>query len=206
MKNVSVKVLLLALAFTTLSLASAFADEYEFKVTNNTNTVIAKILVSQDGERYGFLDIGRGIKPGRTVTLEWSKQTNSGGCQQYVKAVYADGSESEPTTFDFCDPDVALEFSDSGPQPITTPATGTVSGTVMSGGDGVADASLDFAPTGGGDHATATSGSNGQYTRDYLVPGTYDVTCSAAGFNSRTKRVSVVTDKTVPLDFKLERK
>jgi hypothetical protein len=112
MKKMSVKVLLLALTFTTLSLASAFAEEYKFKVTNHTKTLIKKILVSEDGEKYGFFDIGSGIKPGQTVTLVWAKSTNNEDCKQHVKAVYADGSESEPAMFDFCDSDVDLEFND----------------------------------------------------------------------------------------------
>ena len=113
MKKMSAKVLLLALTFTTLSFVSAFADEqFKFKVTNNTKEVIKKILVSEDGQKYGFFDIGSGIKPGQTVTLVWDKSTNNEECKQHVKAVYADGSESEPAMFDFCDSDVALEFND----------------------------------------------------------------------------------------------
>ena len=113
MKKMSAKALLLALTFMTLTFVSAFAgEEYKFKVTNNTKTVIKKILVSEDGQKYGFFDIGSGIKPGQTVTLVWDKSTNNEDCKQHVKAVYADGSESEPAMFDFCDSDVALEFND----------------------------------------------------------------------------------------------
>ncbi|HXH38570.1 MAG TPA: hypothetical protein VNN08_08075 [Thermoanaerobaculia bacterium] len=113
MKKMSAKVLLFALTFTTLTLASAFAgEEYKFKVTNNTKEVIKKILVSEDGAKYGFFDIGNGIKPGQTVTLVWDKSTNNEDCKQHVKAVYAGGEESEPAIFDFCDSDVALEFND----------------------------------------------------------------------------------------------
>jgi len=113
MKKMSAKVLLIAFAFATLSIASAFAgEEYKFKVTNNTKEVIKKILVSEDGKKYGFFDIGSGIKPGQTVTLVWDKSTNNEDCKQHVKAVYAGGEESEPAMFDFCDPDVDLEFND----------------------------------------------------------------------------------------------
>lgn len=113
MKKTSVKVLLLALVLTTLASVSAFAaDEYKFKVTNSTKQVITKILVSEDGNKYGYFDIGKGIKPGQTVELVWDKSTNSGPCEQHVKAVYADGAESEPAKFDFCESDIALEFSE----------------------------------------------------------------------------------------------
>jgi hypothetical protein len=95
MKKMSVKVLLFAVVLTSLASVAAFADEYKFKVTNNTKTVITK-----------------GIKPGATVELVWDKSTNNEACKQHVKAVYADGSESEPAMFDFCESDVALEFGD----------------------------------------------------------------------------------------------
>ncbi len=111
-QKMSVKVLLFALAFTTLSFATAFADddEFSFKVTNNTKQTIKKILVSEDDSEYGFFDIGAGIKPGQTVTLVWDKSTNGESCSQYFKAVFADGEESEAAEFDFCESDVALEF------------------------------------------------------------------------------------------------
>ena len=50
---------LTALSLTAVVLLSvpAFADEYSFKVTNNTDTKITKILVSEDGEEYGFFKI-----------------------------------------------------------------------------------------------------------------------------------------------------
>lgn len=113
MKKMSVKALLLAVVLTSLASVSAFAeDTYKFKVTNNTQSVIKKILVSEDGAKYGFFDIGAGIKPGQTVELVWDKSTNNESCKQHVKAVYADGSESEPAMFDFCESDIALEFND----------------------------------------------------------------------------------------------
>lgn len=99
--------------FAVALLLAAFAvsaDEYSFEVTNKTRMTIKKILVSEDGEEYGYFNIGSGIKPGQTVQLVWDSSTNGEACEQYVKAVYADGSESEPATFDFCESDLALEF------------------------------------------------------------------------------------------------
>ena len=108
-QKMSVKAVLLALVVTVFAF-SAVADEYKFKVTNNTNQAIKKILVSEDGEEYGFFNIGSGIAPGKTVTLVWDQSTNGESCEQYFKAVFANGEESEPTAFDFCESDVALEF------------------------------------------------------------------------------------------------
>lgn len=102
--------LAIAAAATLLLTTSASAEEYSFEVTNNTGVRIKKILVSEDGEEYGYFDIGSGVKPGATVTLVWDSSTNGESCVQYFKAVFADGEESEPQKFDFCEEDVAIEF------------------------------------------------------------------------------------------------
>ena len=107
---ISKAVLAVAVVFVSFAAFNVSAEEYKFKVTNNTDSVIKKILVSEDGEEYGFFNIGAGIKPGQTVTLVWDSSTNGENCEQHVKAVYADGSESEPAMFDFCESDIALEF------------------------------------------------------------------------------------------------
>ena len=102
--------LVIAAAATLVLSATASADEYSFKVTNNTNTKIAKILVSEDGNEYGAFDIGAGIPAGKTVKLVWDSSTDGESCEQFFKAVFANGEESEPQQFDFCEEDVALEF------------------------------------------------------------------------------------------------
>ena len=107
LKRVVCAIALVVFSFATFAVS---ADEYSFEVTNKTRTTIKKILVSEDGDEYGYFDIGKGIKPGQTVTLVWDSSTNGEYCEQYVKAVYADGSESEATTFDFCESELALEF------------------------------------------------------------------------------------------------
>ena len=104
------KLKLFVLAAVVLLSLPAIADEYSFKVTNNTDTKITKILVSEDGEEYGFFKIGAGINPGKTVTLVWDQSTNGESCEQYFKAVFANGEESEAQKFDFCEEEVALEF------------------------------------------------------------------------------------------------
>lgn len=103
--------LALSIAFLGLVSGSAFAeDEYSFKVHNKTKVKITKILVSENGKKYAPFDIGKGIGPGKKVTLVWDKSTNSESCKQFVKAVYADGDESEPAKFNFCEEDLVLEF------------------------------------------------------------------------------------------------
>lgn len=95
------------------SAATAMADEeYSFVVHNKTKTRIVKILVSENGRKYGHFDIGKGIRPGEKVTLVWDKSTNSQSCKQWIKAVYADGSEARPAKFDFCEDDLEIEFED----------------------------------------------------------------------------------------------
>lgn len=107
--------------FTTLMLAAItlFAgsiqaqqaqEEYSFKVHNTTDSAIKKLLVSEDGQQWGYFDIGDGIAPGVTVTLTWDESTNQEDCKQYFKASFADGDESEPVIFNFCENDLELEF------------------------------------------------------------------------------------------------
>ena len=104
------KITLLVVAFLFMSFAAFAEDQYKFGVHNNTKQAIKKILVSEDGEEFGFFDIGKGIKPGQTVQLVWDTSTNGESCEQYFKAVFADGEESEATKFDFCEEGLVLEF------------------------------------------------------------------------------------------------
>jgi len=106
------KYALLASAFLLLAFFTPVvrADDYSFKVHNNTKETITKLLVSEDGKTYGFFDIGDGIKAGETETLVWDKSTNSQSCHQWFKAVWANGDEGKPVQFDFCEKDLTLEF------------------------------------------------------------------------------------------------
>ncbi|PZR73739.1 MAG: hypothetical protein DLM73_10305 [Chthoniobacterales bacterium] len=99
----------LVMAFVPRVALSGEGD-YSFKVKNTTKELITKILVSEDGEKYGFFDIGAGIKPGETMTLVWDKSTNSDSCHQWFKAIWASGEEGKPVKFDFCEKDLQLEF------------------------------------------------------------------------------------------------
>jgi len=105
---------LLSLAFVMLTFSYGYAQdsEFSFKVVNKTDSTIKKLLVSVDGKKYNFFDIGTGIAPGKTATMVWSKASDSDPCKQWVKAVYADKSESTPVKFDFCEDDLELEFTE----------------------------------------------------------------------------------------------
>ena len=106
---------LVALTFIVLGFTSGTAsaeDEYSFTVHNKTKSRITKVLVSENGKTYAPFDIGKGIGAGKKATLVWDKSTNNESCKQYVKAVYADGSESEPAKFDFCEEDLEIEFEE----------------------------------------------------------------------------------------------
>jgi hypothetical protein len=103
------RVLILVVAVVLMSVP-AFADEYKFSVRNTTDKKVTKILVSEDGVEFGFFNIGKGIEPGQTVTLVWDTSTNGESCEQYFKAVFASGEESEAQQFGFCEKGIALEF------------------------------------------------------------------------------------------------
>lgn len=96
-------------AATVMSVQAA-ESEYSFKVHNGTNSTIKKLLVSEDGKQWGDFDIGSGIAAGKSDTLVWDSSTNNEGCVQWVKAVFADGSEAQAAKFDFCDKSLELEF------------------------------------------------------------------------------------------------
>jgi hypothetical protein len=105
--------LAICLAFVASALAPATPKAaYTFKVHNGTKETIKGLLASPDGKKYGPFDIGKaGLAPGKTITLEWSESTENGNCEWMIKAVYADGSESEAAEFDFCEKDLVLEFT-----------------------------------------------------------------------------------------------
>jgi hypothetical protein len=107
-----IALLSLALALMSVTVGQAKStNEYKFKVHNNTKHTIKKVLVSEDGKKYGFFDIGDGIEAGATEELIWDKSTDNGGCEWHFKAVFDNGEESEPVNFDFCEKGLVLEFS-----------------------------------------------------------------------------------------------
>lgn len=106
------KTALLTLAFLLMSFSVSYAHDGEisFKVHNNTENAIIELLVSEDGKKYGYFDIGDGIAPGVIATLVWDKSAYDRNCVQYFKAVFDDDSESKPVPFDFCEDELVLEF------------------------------------------------------------------------------------------------
>ena len=100
-----------ALLFLSLPAAQSADEEYTFKVYNTTSDKIVKLLASEDGVKYLPFDVGSsGIPAGKTITLKWDKSTNNSSCDWYIKAVFADGSETKAKKFDFCEEDLELEF------------------------------------------------------------------------------------------------
>ena len=109
--KLKVSLYILAVTFSTAGMiTSGKADDFSFTATNTTGSAITKVLVSENKKEWGYFDIGGGIKPGKTADLEWDQSTNSESCTQWVKATYADGSESEPAKFDFCEDGLEINF------------------------------------------------------------------------------------------------
>ena len=109
-----VRMTLLSFAFVLMSVSFSYAQdsEFSFKVHNKTDSTIKKLLVSEDGKKWSNFDIGAGIAPRKSATMVWSKTTDNEKCVQWVKAVYADKSESTPAKFDFCEEDLEMEFTE----------------------------------------------------------------------------------------------
>src|ERR1035437_5759441 len=66
--------LLTSLTIPALHVKGADEDQYSFKVHNPTDDKITKLLASEDGDKYAQFDIGKGIKAGETVKLNWDKE------------------------------------------------------------------------------------------------------------------------------------
>ena len=103
-------ILLLVVSFFAFQGVAVAADDYSFKVHNKTSVGITKVLVKEAGGSWGAFDVGTMIKPGATAKLVWAGHTNTQDCEQWIKVVYADGSETKAAKFDFCETDLELEF------------------------------------------------------------------------------------------------
>jgi len=100
-----------ALFLALVAVAGTASAEYSFEVVNNADSRIVGLEASEDGETWGKFDIGKGIPVGGSTTLVWDQSTDDSGCAWWFKAHYADGAESEPAAFDFCEDDLVLEFN-----------------------------------------------------------------------------------------------
>lgn len=103
-------IMIFALAAVLGLSGKASAQDYQFKVHNTTKNTIKKLMVSEDNKKWGSFNVGKGIAPGATEMIAWDNSTNNEECKQYIKAVYDDGSETEPAIFDFCEKKLELEF------------------------------------------------------------------------------------------------
>ena len=96
-------------AVLVLASGSALA-EYKFDVHNNSDQQIVKIEASEDGESWGEFDIGDGIPSGETTTLVWDQSTDESGCEWEFRATFEEGYVSPPSTLDFCEDELTIEF------------------------------------------------------------------------------------------------
>ena len=109
--NMKIKPILFAMILCGVVTAHEVrAESYTFKLNNTTKNTMKKLLVSEDGKKWSEFDIGKGIPAGQSATMVWDESTDDQGCEQKVKAIYDDGSESPPTEFDFCEKDLELDF------------------------------------------------------------------------------------------------
>jgi len=91
------------LAFSLVAnVTSASAEQWYFYVKNNSNSTIKKLLVGEPNTSWGMFDIGSGIVSGENTKMVWDTSTNNQLCKQWIKAQFADGSESAPAYIDFC--------------------------------------------------------------------------------------------------------
>lgn len=100
-RNLLVSASVLAVSLVA-NVASASAEQWYFFVKNNSNSTITKLLVAEPEKSWGQFDIGAGIAPGENTKMIWDSSTNNQQCKQWIKAQFADGSESTPATIDFC--------------------------------------------------------------------------------------------------------
>lgn len=100
------KMLALSIVSAALSLVTsnvpAQAEQFYFKVQNSANVAIKELNVSQDQKDWGYFDVGTGIAAGTTEKLIWDKSTDNEACEQWIRAVFTDGSKSPASKMDFC--------------------------------------------------------------------------------------------------------
>ena len=112
MKHTSQKIVTKTLIALAMFACIGGANAYEFSITNSTESKITAVQASEDGKTWGAFDMGAGLPAGENTTITWDSSTDSSGCDWLVKASYADGSESLPAKFDFCEDNIELEFTE----------------------------------------------------------------------------------------------
>lgn len=111
--KIRLRVALLCSALSFVAAQAQAADEWHFVVSNKTSSKIVKLQVSEDKSAWGDFDVGGGIGPGKTETMVWDHSTDNEGCDQWIRAKFADGSTSEASQQNFCqDLDDPIEFGE----------------------------------------------------------------------------------------------
>ena len=109
----TLRIALLGAAFSLFAGQASAADQWHFVVKNATESKIVKLQVSEDKSSWGDFDVGSGIAAGEQSTMVWDSSTDKEGCEQWIRAKFADGSTSAPSKQDFCqDLDDPIEFSE----------------------------------------------------------------------------------------------
>ena len=100
------------LAFSAVAnVTSASADEWYFYVKNSSNSTIKQLFVGEPNKTWEIADVGTGIAPGESTKMVWGSSTGNELCNQWIKAKFADGSESQPSMINFCEKlDVPIVF------------------------------------------------------------------------------------------------
>ena len=80
----------------------AKAEQWFFFVQNDTGSKIIKLEAKEKNGSWASFRLSGGISPGERAKIVWAESTNNQGCDQYLRATYADGSKSPSTIFDFC--------------------------------------------------------------------------------------------------------
>lgn len=110
--SLRVAALLVAIVIGSSTPLIGAQPDFRFTVHNNTESTIKSLLASEDGENFGYFEIGKGIEPGGSRVLVWDKSTDDSNCEWYFMAVYDDGSQSPAVPFDFCEDELELEFNE----------------------------------------------------------------------------------------------
>ena len=82
--------------------AASAAPEYTFSVENQTAQAIVQVLVSEDGNDWGYFNLDGNVASGETGTMTWGEHTNNEACVQWIQVGFEDGTSSEASQFDFC--------------------------------------------------------------------------------------------------------
>jgi hypothetical protein len=99
------------MSFVSILTTSAQAREFKFTIENKSSRAVTQVLVSENGQDWGYFSLTKTIQPRTTDEMVWGEHTNHEACVQWIKIGYEDGTMTEPAKFDFCkNPD--LEVTD----------------------------------------------------------------------------------------------